>query len=68
VTDFGCNTRPFACVALYCGCLGRNDAMFAKLQARNDVMASPFRVAKPIDDPVEITIEGSRVEPGTLRP
>jgi hypothetical protein len=42
--------------------------MFAKLQARNDVMASPLRVAKPIDDPVEITIEGSRVEPGTLRP
>ena len=24
--------------------------------------------AEPIDDPVEITVEGSRVEPGTLRP
>jgi hypothetical protein len=24
--------------------------------------------AKPIDDPVESTVEGSRVEPGTLRP
>lgn len=24
--------------------------------------------AKPIDDPVEITLKGSRVEPGTLRP
>jgi hypothetical protein len=24
--------------------------------------------AEPISDPVEITVEGSRVEPGTLRP